>query len=128
MALVQCKDCGNEVSDSAAACPKCGAPVPKTLGTNEEKCPFCATVVAKAALVCPGCRAQKGYTQASGVIYGRIRTILFGVLLPAVLALIAFGFQNGFGTAIGAILGGVVAISCWRLVTGPVWYKARVVQ
>ncbi|MBT8090350.1 MAG: zinc-ribbon domain-containing protein [Gammaproteobacteria bacterium] len=25
MALVSCKDCGNEVSDSAASCPKCGS-------------------------------------------------------------------------------------------------------
>jgi len=29
MALVQCKECGNEVSTSASACPKCGAPVPR---------------------------------------------------------------------------------------------------
>lgn len=27
MALVKCGECGNEVSDRAAACPKCGAPV-----------------------------------------------------------------------------------------------------
>lgn len=30
MALLKCKECGNEVADSAKACPKCGAPVPKT--------------------------------------------------------------------------------------------------
>lgn len=27
MALIKCKECGNEVSSIAAACPKCGAPV-----------------------------------------------------------------------------------------------------
>lgn len=27
MALVKCSECGNDVSDQAAACPKCGAPV-----------------------------------------------------------------------------------------------------
>jgi hypothetical protein len=27
MALTKCKECGNEVSEKAAACPKCGAPV-----------------------------------------------------------------------------------------------------
>jgi uncharacterized paraquat-inducible protein A len=27
MALVNCHECGNSVSDHAAACPKCGAPV-----------------------------------------------------------------------------------------------------
>lgn len=29
MALVQCKECSNEVSTNAPACPKCGAPVPR---------------------------------------------------------------------------------------------------
>lgn len=27
MALIRCKECGTEVSDKAAACPKCGAPI-----------------------------------------------------------------------------------------------------
>jgi hypothetical protein len=30
MALVACKECGNEVSTTAKACPKCGAKVPRT--------------------------------------------------------------------------------------------------
>ena len=29
MALIKCKECGGEVSNKAAACPKCGAKVPK---------------------------------------------------------------------------------------------------
>lgn len=29
MALIKCKECGTEVSDSAKNCPKCGAPTPK---------------------------------------------------------------------------------------------------
>ena len=28
MALIKCKECGADVSTSATACPKCGAPVP----------------------------------------------------------------------------------------------------
>lgn len=27
MALIKCAECGNEISDKAAACPNCGAPV-----------------------------------------------------------------------------------------------------
>ncbi len=27
MALMKCKECGNEVSNKAASCPKCGAPI-----------------------------------------------------------------------------------------------------
>lgn len=29
MALINCHECSEEISDSAAACPKCGAKVPK---------------------------------------------------------------------------------------------------
>jgi hypothetical protein len=32
MALLKCKECGNEVSDQAKACPKCGAKVKKRWG------------------------------------------------------------------------------------------------
>jgi hypothetical protein len=32
MALIKCKECGNEVSNSASTCPKCGAKVPKKTG------------------------------------------------------------------------------------------------
>jgi hypothetical protein len=32
MALIKCKECGNEVSDTAKACPHCGANVPKSSG------------------------------------------------------------------------------------------------
>ncbi|MEI7945519.1 MAG: zinc ribbon domain-containing protein [bacterium] len=34
MALVKCADCGNEVSTSAASCPKCGAPGPTVAATQ----------------------------------------------------------------------------------------------
>ena len=27
MALIKCEDCGKEVSDKAASCPNCGAPI-----------------------------------------------------------------------------------------------------
>lgn len=30
MALIKCSECGNEVSDKAASCPKCGNPVAAT--------------------------------------------------------------------------------------------------
>lgn len=31
MALIQCSECGNQVSDRAEACPKCGNPIAKTI-------------------------------------------------------------------------------------------------
>lgn len=32
MAMTKCKECGNEVSDSASTCPKCGAKLPNMPG------------------------------------------------------------------------------------------------
>lgn len=34
MALIKCSECGREISDKAAACPGCGAPVSITEGQN----------------------------------------------------------------------------------------------
>ncbi|MBS3955849.1 MAG: zinc ribbon domain-containing protein [Methylomicrobium sp.] len=34
MALIKCKECGNDVSNTAKACPNCGAKVPKSSGCS----------------------------------------------------------------------------------------------
>lgn len=34
MALIECYECGKQVSDSAAACPNCGAPVKQNLSSK----------------------------------------------------------------------------------------------
>lgn len=33
MALVQCRECGSQISDSAATCPQCGVSAPAGMGT-----------------------------------------------------------------------------------------------
>ncbi|NOJ94549.1 hypothetical protein HMI51_16625 [Corallococcus coralloides] len=43
MALVKCRECGNDVATSAATCPKCGAPVRRQLLTTRNiLLAFCA--------------------------------------------------------------------------------------
>lgn len=43
MALVKCRECGNDVATSAATCPKCGAPVRRQfLTTRNILLAFCA--------------------------------------------------------------------------------------
>lgn len=117
MSLIQCKDCGNQISAAAAACPKCGAPVPVVIGDNQEQCPFCMIVVHKSASVCPGCRAQKGYaTNAYGVM-GKGSVIVFGIVLP--LAVTAFFLPAGYVCV-------PLALFClWRVVRGPYWYHSK---
>ncbi|MDE6871152.1 MAG: TM2 domain-containing protein [Bacteroidales bacterium] len=53
MALIKCKDCGMDISDAAAACPHCGAPV-----SRDTFCTSCGTLVPDGASFCPGCGAS----------------------------------------------------------------------
>lgn len=50
MALINCKECGQEISDAAKVCPHCGAPVIK-----EVFCPKCGTKVPETTKFCPVC-------------------------------------------------------------------------
>lgn len=43
MALLPCPDCGNKVSDSAAACPKCGRPISAEDRAKAKKAVGCTT-------------------------------------------------------------------------------------
>jgi len=125
MALVKCSDCENEVSESAAFCPKCGAPVAKKLGPDDEQCPFCMSVISNQATVCPGCKAQKGYTQANGVVYNKSRTIMMGIIVPALIVLFALMFQTTFGYLVALVFAIPLVLSARRIKTGPVWFQKR---
>lgn len=52
MALVNCKECGQQISDSAASCPHCGAPV-----ARESFCQRCGGKMPANATFCPHCGA-----------------------------------------------------------------------
>lgn len=75
MALIKCPECNNEVSDKAAACPKCGAPVAASgpaIAPAEGSvkmddgtlCPFCQRPLAPSAISCQ-CGAEYGYYNES---------------------------------------------------------------
>lgn len=53
MALINCKECGQQISDSASFCPHCGAPVSK-----DVFCPGCGTKVPEGDNFCPNCGRQ----------------------------------------------------------------------
>lgn len=53
MALVSCKECGKEISDTASVCPHCGAPVVKDI-----YCQKCGTKVPENVSFCPECGAR----------------------------------------------------------------------
>lgn len=49
MALIDCPECGSQVSDAAKACVNCGYPLP------ERRCPECSSMLREAASHCPTC-------------------------------------------------------------------------
>ena len=55
MALVNCSECGTQISDKAATCPHCGAPVVKLV-----VCPECGNKVKEGASICPNCGYPMG--------------------------------------------------------------------
>lgn len=120
MALINCKDCNSEISDSAESCPKCGAPVPRTIGPNEEQCGHCMTVVDENATKCPSCGAVKGYLYDSRYgAAGRTSAIAWGIVVPALLAI---GFAP-FSGGISLLLIPFSLYAAYRVfVTGPRWW------
>lgn len=53
MALIECSECGKQVSDKASACPSCGCPINENVGVmkyhvfsapNQVKCPKCGSI------------------------------------------------------------------------------------
>ena len=53
MALIECSECGKQVSDKASSCPHCGAPI------NDKKfCKFCGEQIDHDCIVCPKCGKQ----------------------------------------------------------------------
>ena len=85
MALINCPECGKEISDKAPACPNCG------FAGKQDICPKCG----KPRLSEP--RKESGF---------RIGCAIIGVLLFGIIGLVAFG-PAGFlvGASLG-ILGG----------------------
>ena len=71
--LLDCPECGNQVSEYANACPQCGYPLREPERT-EPRCPYCG----KAAL-----ERAHGLYGAKEIIIGLILTAL--LILPGVL-------------------------------------------
>ena len=55
MALVQCPECGQQVSESASSCPKCGHSFAK-----KKYCNHCGAQIDEDCIICPKCGKQVG--------------------------------------------------------------------
>lgn len=54
MALIECLECGNQVSDRANACPHCGFPI-NQISSNKIECPNCGMSIDMDCEECPIC-------------------------------------------------------------------------
>jgi RNA polymerase subunit RPABC4/transcription elongation factor Spt4 len=125
MALIKCKDCGNDISDSAAACPRCGAPVPRRPDPNQISCPHCSTHFSRFASVCPGCNAVKGYWRNQFGILGVPGTVFCGIVWPLVITVFVYQVFPPLGGWMALLMAIPVILSIYRLATGPYWFHRR---
>ena len=91
MALINCKECGKQISDQAAACPNCGVPV---AGLRPAETPVTVTVpksrsvAVLLAMLLGGVGAHKFYLHSPG--WGVIYLLFCWTFIPAII-----GFLEG---------------------------------
>ncbi len=58
MALINCPECGKEISEQATSCPNCGTPINNS--ANKKFCQHCGGQIDKDCVICPKCGKQVG--------------------------------------------------------------------
>lgn len=114
MALINCKECGKEISDAATVCPHCGAPVVK-----DVYCRKCGTKVPENVKFCPNC--GETVSGPSGVEKPAKEKIVAGIFAINFFAIGLHYFYLGKTTA------GILTIVL-NLVSCGIWAILMVVQ
>lgn len=108
MALIQCKECGHEVSDKASACPNCGYPIGK-----RNYCVECGQLIPEGVNVCPncGCPTQDNRThgfeppkKSKGGLIWLLSILFLAILFFAILLGGGYHFFNKTNRAAGEIV------------------------
>lgn len=98
MAMIQCPECGQEISDKAKKCIHCGKVFVEEKPVNEEiRCSECGAVLAEADEICPncGCPVEKVIKQedtkpqqvevASIKIVTKTKKIIIGIIVAIII-------------------------------------------
>ena len=111
MALINCKECGQQISDSASVCPHCGAPV-----IRDVFCPSCGTKVPENVKFCPNC-GGKIYPVSETAKAGKKDKLVAGLLAIVLGGLGIHYFYLGKTTA-GVLTIVISLVSCgiWPVV------------
>jgi len=134
MALIKCEECGKNVSDKAASCPNCGAPINEKLIVKKERiCPKCKGSVSNNAYKCPHCYSilddeegvkyvQSGQTNilaVMGFLFGLVSLFIDFVGIFGIVAVILSGVgltqinnknEKGTGFAVFGFIFGLLSI------------------
>lgn len=100
MAMIQCPECGQKISDKAKKCIHCGKVFVEEKTVNEEiKCSECGIVLAEADEICPNCgcpvekKIREEETKPQQVEIARIRMavktqkIIIGIIIAVILCI-----------------------------------------
>ena len=98
MAMIQCPECGQEISDKAKKCIHCGKVFVEEKPANEEiKCSECGAVLAETDEICPncGCPVEKVVKQedtkpqqvevASIKMAAKTKKIIIGIIIAIII-------------------------------------------
>lgn len=114
MALIKCKECGQEISDTAKTCPHCGAAVVK-----DVFCVKCGTKVPENIKFCPTCGAPV-VSDTSSAAKKKDKTV-------AGLLAIFLGYLGIQYFYLGKTTAGILSIVI-SLCTCGVWYVITLIQ
>lgn len=100
MALIQCPECGKEISDKAAMCIHCGKVFVEEKSVNGEiRCSECGAVLTETDEICPncGCPVEKVVKQedtkpqqvevASIKMTAKIKKIIIGIIIAIIICI-----------------------------------------
>lgn len=106
MALIKCVECGNDVSDKAITCPKCGMPLQteelKDNNETEKICVECGNTIDLATGICTNCgynpekvnKHKKAKKKKVAIIVSSI--VVVGLLLLAIVMAINANKGNAY--------------------------------
>ena len=103
MPLINCTECGKQVSTEAKACPNCGHPVAKmdaNLPVRKIKCPYCHKEAESNADVCPHCHMQIGQLSLSGMSGLSSLLIVGGIIVSAYFW---FAYDTSVSSGFGSV-------------------------
>lgn len=128
MALINCPNCGRQVSDSAPVCPGCGTPI-NTTSVKKTFCKYCGSEIQGDIAFCPSCgkpvkalpqqNLQQSNSRQPQQTYQQPAYIQPVYQQPQPQAqqnqttvIVNGGKSNGIGTA-GLILAILAIVFCW---------------